>query len=267
MTITLDNNGVTQELSLPGTLNDLSVDQLLSFAPLALGSATLSDVVRYIYKILGIPEPVFKQIPADQIHDFIYLEKPIEKISETFLTLQKLPVIKGLYGPCDNGDNITGGEYVFMDIYYLAWHQSNDEQLLDKLISIIYRPRKWYWPLIKLFPSLNSGDSRVKFNGFTYEKRAKKIASWPLKYKMAVLLFIHGNRQLFLDKYRDAFFPKTPSKSRPKGDETFQNILMTIAETGTFGTLTDVQNEYIGNLFTFLQIKAREREELMSTHQ
>ncbi len=106
-----------------------------------------------------------------------------------------LPKIKKLYGPDSVLQNCSFFEYKQAHAEYVLYLKNQNIENLNRLIAILYRPKKWFLPILKLLPNF-PGDVRRKFsplsNPLILEKRVKYVSKLPYYYKYAFFLIYTG---------------------------------------------------------------------------
>lgn len=81
-------------------------------------------------------------------------------------------------------------EWVLAEGFYVNFTRSKDEDQLNKLVAVLYRPAGTGDPL----SADATGDSRQPFNSNNVEARAKLISRWPLDVRLVALTFYEGIR-------------------------------------------------------------------------
>ena len=184
----------------------------------------------------GRPVKVFK---LDFIHNFI-------------------PKLCGnLYGPADALTDITFCEYRIAHQYFNAYLKSTDENDLNHLIAVLYRPKKRFLSILKHLPGYD-GQMRVPFssksNPLFLKKRVRKISNLPFPVRYGIYLFFSGCEDFLAKGVPEVDgIPIDLSVLYEKGEgfETSQGtglygVLCTLAESKVFGSMleTDTQNLY-----------------------
>jgi hypothetical protein len=132
------------------------------------------------------------------------------------LTKQLLPSVRRAwyhrprYGPADGLSNVRFLEFVFADAYFVAYAQGQDEQWLDKLIAVLYRPqRKPYRPGAAGY----GGDRRQDFNENLVDEHAAYLARLPQAEKLAIVTWYRGCRHALELRYPLVFTPENETKA------------------------------------------------------
>lgn len=260
--ITIEHKGRVFKGQLPQTFNELTGSQLLELCRYFNGR-TLLAMAKYklAYHLLGFRKFAFKrnkailQIPHEQMH--LICEQLDWAFAPSTLTRQLLPKVRvGLryyYAPADGMSNGVFAEITTAFFKLNNYKESNDageqRRLLCELMATLYRPRHWWWPLVKLFPSLNTGDCRQPFNEHTVRSRAKRFASLPDHYLYANLLYFEGCQALWKAVAPDVFSSTKNETSTRFGWEKFY-----VSMAGEkFGTIEKVGNVYFTSILMHLQ--------------
>lgn len=136
------------------------------------------------------------------------------------------------YGPASEFDNLTMAEWNACEIFYEQIVSADDEEALNNLFAVLYRPAKKGYDK-KKDPE---GDIREPFNPNTLDARAKKIASFPFHVRYAILQWYDGCRQYLIGLY-DVFDGEEDSS--PKQPGMFE--LMSGLSGGKYGIYKDVE--------------------------
>lgn len=151
------------------------------------------------------------------------------------------------YGPQDSMVNIEVGELIEALLYFGAYtetqrnKQPNDE-LLNKLIAVLYRPQRLFYALERLHPN-HQQDRRRKGNTIDFNRRAKRFNGLDQHIKLAIFLQFEGSFAAFSKR-----FPKCFSKKSGKS-ENGQWIKLLMAMSGDiFGNYEQTQKT---NAYTF----------------
>lgn len=174
---------------------------------------------------------------------------PLDKID---LTNQLLPKIRHrgtwLLGPKEALSNITLQEFAYADKAFIDFINNKNFQSLDRLIAILYRPKKACF-------SENSpnyqGDLRIAFNAFKINQQLKRIKYLDWHYKMAICMFFWGSRNFLAKAYPHVFSSgnKRTAKSQKLG--WIQVIFDLSGEK--FGTIQQTANEKLYTVLAFLE--------------
>ncbi|MCK9399614.1 MAG: hypothetical protein M0Q51_06420 [Bacteroidales bacterium] len=109
-----------------------------------------------------------------------------------------------LYGPADFIKDVIGIEYAKADAAFLAFCSTADPLYLNDLVGILYRRKKWYWRIEKLF-SDKVNSVRMNYTDLQYMQNSHNAFSLSLQIKYAVFLFFQGCRNDLLFRYPYVF--------------------------------------------------------------
>lgn len=198
-------------------------------------------------------------IPHEQFHFFAELLKWVFEPSKlTRCLVKRIRVgLRCYYGPNDGMSYATFDEVVSAYVRQNLFKQANTDekklQYLAELCAVLYRPRKWWWPITAVFTDLNTGDCRIPLNEATIKLRAKRLIKAKPELLYASLLFFEGCHAMFESIAPDVFSTKGVGEgSKSKfGWETFY-----VAMAGEkFGTIHQVGNTYFTSILLELQDK------------
>ncbi|WP_303181737.1 hypothetical protein [uncultured Butyricimonas sp.] len=189
---------------------------------------------------------------ADTI-DFMFREQKGQQLFEYNRVGNVIPVIRGgmkrVYGPSEALFNITFGEYMVAFDFFRHYVEHKDENSLNKLCAVLYRPKR---------RGKIDNDIRVEFNANESVRRAKWWRRVSLVDRFIIYSWfaacdnffktgdieVDGNRISFRGLFKQAGGDELGEK-----DIGLTGVLMSVAESGTFGTLEDVNRT---NLYTVL---------------
>lgn len=187
----------------------------------------------------------FRSKPTE-LQEFLYLSDfLLEK--ETHFTKQLLPEYDGLYGPESDFDNLLMKELVICDNLFMRWSENRaDETLLNDFISVLYRPQRpgRYLGLLPYNKTVNpEGDVREEFNFNKSLYRSKKIIRrWPLAVKLAIVHWYDACRWQLVEENDEVFGGDSSGDVSKYG---LISVMLSVAETGSMGTLKDVENQFV----------------------
>jgi hypothetical protein len=188
-----------------------------------------------------------------------FFELPNEKNKDEPRTLKlyftKNPIPKFLgylrnyYGPKNDFDDITFGEYLDMLEEFVNFNQTNEMSYLHRLLAIGYRPKQIL------------SKKRVPYNTNQIQKRANQfkgqhigivwgfylfVASF-VSYLSDCKLFVQGNE---IDL--SILFTSNEKDNSDISGLGMKTVLISIAESGTYGDLEKVRNTNIWEVFTYM---------------
>lgn len=242
--------------AIPESYNELTGKQLIALAKLFLQAGDPGVMLLTALQVLLDKSFFwFALISSDaKARMMQYISWVFEKNT---LTNQVLPVYRGFVGPKKEFDNLTLSEFHHSEMYYGEYVADKDEEALNNLVAVLYRPAK---------PGYNyrldsQGDARRAFNPNEVEYYADVVASWPAEVKHAILFFYDGCRQKLLEEYAEVF-----QGDSGEGSETGMfGIIRGIAEGGKFGDVDKVEGLNIHTALLELSMQLKEAEQLKNT--
>lgn len=162
-------------------------------------------------------------------------------------------ILRTLYGPADALQDITFKQYIDAHAYFESYAKTNDLAALDKLVAVLYRPKKKSHDLKKI------------------ERRARLISRYPLGYRFAVYLFFvacenflkSGEVEFEGEVIKLSLLYESTIKEREllnkqkyKMKSSLLGIGFSLAETGIFGSLENVMEQ---NLYDILYLLYKQR--------
>jgi hypothetical protein len=181
--------------------------------------------------------------------DFLF-----EKVT---LTKNLLPVIKAkkytLHGPAESLSSMVAKEFVFADVFFIAYKKSLSIDDLNLLVAVLYRPGLAIKPTDAGF----SGDYRIPFNNMAIDEWMDDVKALPEKVKVAVALFYEGCRSN-LEKLYPAVFAQKENTSGDNEASWFSLISELPAEK--FGTLIQRETVNIDIIFSELNLLLKKME-------
>lgn len=231
--------------ALPSEWNELTALQLLDIAPLYF---TEMDKQTFLLTCFAHLFPDRKMLQFFDGEDVLACLPLLEWLSEGITLTRGL--FKGFYSfiaPTDSLGNITVGQYITADTYFLDFLKSYDIKDLDNFVNCLYS---------------------YKVGGkFSQEKALGEIRGrhFSLSFKYSQVLYWAGCKAELRDLYPHLFpdLQEVAGKAGKEAEETnWAGILFYIAKSnvfGNFGNLTE--NEYIHNIFSFLEQEYIENEQ------
>jgi hypothetical protein len=265
----------------PSCLEELNTTQFLSFCDLLLkyqqGKITIEQFkVAFVIKLADIrftlPYWLLNKEKKEAVNSEIYRlssladsfftdeireDKPVSVLQLNFIK-QFIPVIGGkYYGPSEGLQDCSFCEYRMAYTHFKSYMNSEQEEDLDKMIAVLYRPRKAFLWLRKRLPGYD-GHRRQSFtsksNPVLFEKRVERISLLPMPVKYGIFLFFSGcNNNLATgeieiegNKIDLSLLYKKSSSGKSDPGIGLVGLLYSLAETKVFGSIeeTDSQNIY-----------------------
>ncbi|WP_276496736.1 hypothetical protein [Pontibacter litorisediminis] len=185
-------------------------------------------------------------------------------LQENSLTKQLLPSIEPvagtvLYGPDERFRNLTFAEFIYTETLYTRLAKKLDEETLDRLIAVLYRPqRQNYNPASPNY----KGDIREDFNEHLFAGREPLIRQLPMHYKLAILAWYRGCKKE-LEALYDKVFTEGNQQKASRSD--WGDVVLSLSG-GKFGTLEQTATQRVHTIFKEMQRLAREHEEIEKRH-
>lgn len=274
-------------MMIPSQVEEMDEKQFVYFIDLVLkylsGNISVSDLkTSLITKLLdirlGLMDPFLTVEERENVYSEIYrlgelcdsffeeIEQDGKKVKSFRLNFTKnfIPQVCGKYlGPADALTDITFCEYRMAHSHYVAYLNSHDEQELNRMIAVLYRPRKsWLW--IRQMLNNYDGQKRIPFtsasNPLLLEARAREIASLPMAVRYGIFLFFSGCER-FLSSGTIIIDGKEIDLSviyEKSGDESDSpdigliGILYSLSETKVFGSIAETDNQNLYDIMTRL---------------
>lgn len=269
---------------IPSQIEEMDQDQFVFYISLVLEyiSGQISiDIfkIKLIKCLLGIiVNPLYFRLPEaekQQIHSNLYI---LAQLCDSFFeeyeqdgkpgkafrlrfTKNFIPSICGKYfGPQDALQDVTFCEYRTAHQFYASYIKSHDQNDLNHMIAVLYRPKKKLISLLRRLSSFDGQERRpftAKSNPRHLESRARDIASLPLPVRYGIFLYFSGCEE-FLQKgcievegkeidFSVLYEQKEKIEGMP--DIGVLGMLYTMAETHVFGSVEQTDNQ---NLFDVL---------------
>lgn len=208
----------------------------------------------------------------DSFFEYDENEKPILKQYFIHNPIQKIRgATKNYYGPTDEFNNVTFGEYVDALSFYYDYVETNDDQFLYLLFATFYREKRSFYSRNKF-----SLDKRVPYNPDRLEILSKAFKKQHIgviygffllfssfqKYLQTATVFVQGKEIDLSILYKDLPNQKKPKESTIPG-LGMKSILYSISESGVFGSLEEVRKTKLWEiLIRFYDIRKRDLDAL-----
>lgn len=152
-------------------------------------------------------------------------------------TVNLIPSWSGFWGPASHGADLTFGEFRFSVIMMNEYTRTHDVAYLNSLCAILYRRKK--------------DGKRVPFSSSKLSKAAKDIVGMPDYLKWGVYCWMASfceflfNGTFILDGCEVCFasiFTSSGKDNTPEQSLGMNSILFSVAESGVFGGIEEVDN-------------------------
>lgn len=123
-------------------------------------------------------------------------------------------------GPSSDLSNMRFGEFIMAETYFMQYIESRMENtiLLDKLISVLYRPHG-IGPEYSPGDPVYRGDCRQKFNSNLVDVRSTSIKDLDLAIKDGIYLFYAVARDILFSYYPNIFSKRKSSTDQNKSGQ------------------------------------------------
>lgn len=203
--------------------------------------------------LMVVPVKMLIRLPPEHLSGIIHLVRWID--SEVNIADQLFPFIKApgkLYGPVGGFDNVSAVEFHFLEHYYFGWKRSGEDGDLYRFISVMYRPAKKKYDIVKNA----DGDVREAFNQNLTDFYAGRIKKLSRERCLCIVFQYESWRRIMEKEYNQVFGKKG-------GDITIDagwfGIFRGVASEGKFGPLDKVEQLNIHTLM--LELKFLDAEE------
>jgi hypothetical protein len=247
----------------PSSWNELSRKQLLFVSRLFHGQLTMIDFkLRALFNFISITQKIKKYLHPE---DAYFLCETLDFLFEVVsLTRNLLPKLKsGLrtyVGPSDAMKNCTFGEFTMANSLLDYFSSTKDQKYLDEMVAILYRPKKWFWFIRKLFT--DNQDARKRFANRTLKKRTEKMGNMDYNVKYCVFLFFSGILNSLPELYPYVYQMKGDSGGEENG---WAYLIISLADGKTDNkSLETIMNSNLYNVLIGLNKKSKEYHEYMS---
>ena len=206
------------------------------------------DILSKIYLLSGLIDSFF----TEEVRE----EKSVFVLKMSFIK-QFLPKIAGkYYGPEDGLSNCTFCEYRTAYGYYKAYLNSKQEDDLNHLIAVLYRPKRKFLCVRRELPGYD-GQLRTLFtaksNPRFIETRAMQIGKLSMAIRYGIFLFFAGCNEYLTsgeitieeNKIDLSLLYKKSSSDSPDPGIGLVGLLYSIAETHIFGSIDETDNQNI----------------------
>lgn len=253
----------------PASWNELTRSQLISVIDCLFLRKYSEEKVRLkLLKILtGMSWFRFFRCKPTEMQDLLYVSDFLFA-KETGFTKQLITEHDGFYGPESDFDNLLMKELVVCDNLFMRWSENKeDESLLNDFIAVLYRPQRpgKYFGLAPYNKTINpEGDVREEFNFNMSLYRSKKyIRRWPMVVKLAIVHWYDSCRWQLVEDNPEVFGGDGSGDVSKYG---LISVMLSVAETGTIGTLKEVENQFVKTVMLQLNdsiAKSKEQEKKM----
>lgn len=234
--------------------------------------------VKHTKKQFNLMPDETKQKVAENLHsitdllDFFFIEKDGKlefntNFNKNFIPVLNLGFFRKYYGPADALTDITWLEYKDANQYHQQYLKTRDEETLNKLIAVLYRPSRLPFGIWK---------HKITYKPGKIAKRAARIARLPIEQRFAIYLFytaceqylrtgsinVDGNDIDLSILYETTLTEKKNQPKKVYDDKTgLAGIALGLAGTGIFGNIEEV---YKQNLYDVIVLLVKQRIEYLN---
>jgi hypothetical protein len=227
----------------------LRVHAVYKLLDMKQGKATIDDDLKFsnIYQISLLIDSFFETDDnGNKVIKQYYINNHIDSFRGGFADY---------YGPSDEFNNVTFGEYIDGLGYFIDFRDTGDFKFLYLLLSTFYR--KGINPiLVKLLSSLDKfdGDTRLKYNPASVAARAVEFEKQHIgivfgfylwfasmqKYITTAVLMIEGREIDLSVLFDESLQPKQKESDLPSVG--MKGIMYSFAESGVYGSIDSVRS-------------------------
>ena len=240
-------------------VEELSPEQMLAIAPYILQPKHPSLKLK-VLELLIVPEllPYLQYATEDEAHALSNLAEWVWDIDFSEAPIKSFQINnENWVMPNPRLTRTVFVEYIYTEGYIEKFSDNPNEEILNKLCSVICRPQRNDLFAVQIDPDWN-GDERTKFSPVLSEQYQIAWSNQPYNWKAYVLLYYLSSRSKIINQYKNLF----------KSDKStiiqygWTGALFDVAEQGTFGNFVCVQYENLHNILYYLSKKVAENHEL-----
>ncbi|SDK34773.1 hypothetical protein SAMN05421823_102519 [Catalinimonas alkaloidigena] len=221
--------------AIAGSFQELTRRQLVAIAGIIHSQRPMLDAaLRVLFILLQVHRRprlawlLYFRLRTHHVQDLLLLTDFLFQKND--LTKNRIPTIrrglKRLYGPNDELKGLRFIEWMHAEAAFLAYSKTQEEQHLNRLVAILYRPRKkgarpqapdW------------DGDLRERYNDYTLEARTRNVSRLPLATRQAILMFYVGCRALIIARFPNVFKEPGESTQVTSGQNGWPEVMRRLA--------------------------------------
>lgn len=201
---------------------------------------------------------------SELIDDFFDIDEKGVKTIKQYYTHNPVPSFKPLWktyhGPADQFRDMTFGEYRDGLRLFHDFHATGDMHILTLLTAVFYRPKKSFH-FIKKQLSNYDGNIRDRYNSNTLDQRATGLKNAPIGFVYGFYLLFASFQKYIVDakilwggQEIDFSILFESNKSEESSSNQvpgigMDSIAFSMAESGTFGNIKEVDNTNFWEIF------------------
>lgn len=161
------------------------------------------------------------------------------------------------YAPPSRLTNVCTVELIGAFQCFKEFSRTKDQQYLDKLISLLYRPKE-KWRLFASFSKRFNKDKREPLNQVLWEEREKTFKNLNHGIRIAVLNQFNGHWKIFESKYKYIF---VKSKKTDEGTGGLMNLLFDVSGK-IFGNMEQTKMAPADEVFKYVDMQIKVNKDL-----
>lgn len=201
---------------------------------------------------------------SELIDDFFDIDEKGIKTIKQYYTHNPVPSFKPLYknyyGPTDGFRDMTFGEYRDGLRLFHDFHATGDMHILTLLTAVFYRPKKSFHCIKKQLASYN-GNVRERYNSNTLDQRAYAFKNAPVGFVYGFYLLFASFQKYLIDAKIlwggqeidfSILFESSKTEEASSNEVPgigMDSIAFSMAESGTFGNIKEVDNTNFWEIF------------------
>jgi hypothetical protein len=201
---------------------------------------------------------------SELIDDFFDVDDQGSKVIKQYYIHNPVPSFKPLwktyYGPADQFLDMTFGEYRDGLRLFHDFHATGDMHILKLLTAIFYRPKKSFHCIKKQMANYN-GNKRDRYNSNTLNERAKGLKHAPIGFTYGFYLLFASFQKYIVDakilwgghEIDFSILFESNKNSEATSNQVpgigMDSIAFSMAESGTFGNIKEVDNTNFWEIF------------------
>ena len=161
------------------------------------------------------------------------------------------------YAPPARLTNVCTVELIGAFQCFKEYARTKDQQYLDKLISLLYRPRE-KWRFFASFSKKYNKDKREPLNQVLWEEREKTFKNLNHGIRIAVLNQFNGHWKIFESKYKYIF---VKSRKSEEGTGGLMNLLYDVSGK-IFGNMKKTKMAPADEVFKYVDMQMKMNKDL-----
>ena len=209
---------------------NLKEQELLNYA--ALKMVGMSDI--QIIRITNVIENPKSNPQSEQISANLFRISELAKfVTDTLLEITQkfFNRLKNYFAPESVIKIFTAWEYALSEKAFFDFVEKKDEQFLNKLIAIIYRPKKKFYFIRKYFKNFNP-DKRQAYSDAFLNKRIKRVSKFPYHVKWLIFRWFAWQREIIIKAHKYTFSGGSKSNKKIDIGSIWTDTILAMSEVG-----------------------------------